>query len=230
MKILKTIYYKKYSKVSYSISGVDLIIDRIFAKQKKGIYVDLGCNHPIKHNNTYLLYKRGWKGINIDSDIKSIQEFNKFRPEDFNINALVSDREKKIKYFFYHDRSPLNTVDYLLVRKRKAKPKKIISKTTNTLNSIIENSPFSKNKINFLSIDIENHEYEALKNFKFNKYKIQCIVTELINSENKQIETQNQNLEYILKSKIYKLLIKNNYKLINWVNSDLVFINKNTKI
>ena len=73
MKILKTIYYKKYSKVSYSISGVDLIIDRIFAKQKKGIYVDLGCNHPIKHNNTYLLYKRGWKGINIDSDIKSIQ-------------------------------------------------------------------------------------------------------------------------------------------------------------
>ncbi len=230
MKILKTIYYKKYSKVSYSISGVDLIIDRIFAKQKKGIYVDLGCNHPIKHNNTYLLYKRGWKGINIDSDIKSIQEFNKFRPEDFNINALVSDRKKKIKYFFYHDRSPLNTADHLLVRKRKAKPKKIILKTTNSLNSIIENSPFSKNKINFLSIDIENHEYEALKNFKFNKYKIQCIVTELINSENKQIETQNQNLEYILKSKIYKLLIKNNYKLINWVNSDLVFINKNTKI
>ena len=100
MKILKTIYYKKYSKVSYSISGVDLIIDRIFAKQKKGIYVDLGCNHPIKHNNTYLLYKRGWKGINIDSDIKSIQEFNKFRPEDFNINALVSDRKKKNKILF----------------------------------------------------------------------------------------------------------------------------------
>ena len=32
------------------------------------------------------------------------------------------------------------------------------------------------------------------------------------------------------KSKIYKLLIKNNYKLINWINSDLVFIHKNSKI
>ncbi len=230
MKILKKIYYNKYSKTSYSISGVDLIIDRMFTKLKNGIYLDLGCNHPIKHNNTYLLKKRGWRGINIDSDTKSIQEFKKFRPEDFNINALISDKKKIIKYYFYHERSPLNTVDYLLVKRRKAKPKKIILKETSTLNSIIENSPFKKKKINFLSIDIENHEYDALKNFKFNKYKIDCIVIELINIKNKKIETQNQNLNYVLKSKIYNLLIKNNYKLINWVNSDLVFINKNSKI
>ena len=128
MKILKKIYYNKYSKTSYSISGVDLIIDRMFTKLKKGIYIDLGCNHPIKHNNTYLLHKRGWKGINIDSDTQSIQEFKQFRPEDFNVKALISNKKKKIKYYFYHDRSPLNTVDNLLVKKRKAKPKKIILK------------------------------------------------------------------------------------------------------
>ncbi len=230
MKILKKIYYKKYSKTSYAISGVDLIIDRMFSRLKKGIYLDLGCNHPIKYNNTYLLHKRGWRGINIDSDTKSIQEFKKFRPDDYNINTLISEKKSKIKYYFYHDRSPLNTVDYLLVKKRKAKPKRIILKETNTLNSIIENSPFQKNKINLLSIDIENHEYEALKNFRFNKYNIDCIVIEIINTKNKRIETQNQNLEYILKSKVYKLLIKNNYKLINWVNSDLVFINKRANI
>ena len=145
MKILKKIYYKKYSKTSYAISGVDLIIDRMFSRLKKGIYLDLGCNHPIKYNNTYLLHKRGWRGINIDSDTKSIQEFKKFRPDDYNINTLISEKKSKIKYYFYHDRSPLNTVDYLLVKKRKAKPKRIILKETNTLNSIIENSPFKKN-------------------------------------------------------------------------------------
>ena len=53
------IYYSKYSKTSYSISSVDLIIDRIFKDIKKGIYIDVGCNHRIKFNNTYLLYKRG---------------------------------------------------------------------------------------------------------------------------------------------------------------------------
>tara|TARA_B100001248_G_scaffold87247_1_gene64082 strand:+ start:973 stop:1665 length:693 start_codon:yes stop_codon:yes gene_type:complete len=230
MKILKKIYYKKYSKISYSISSVDLIVDRIFSKNRKGVYIDLGCNHPIKYNNTYLLHKRGWEGINIDSDSKSIEEFKKLRKKDHNVNELVSSKKNKIKYYFYHERSALNTVDPYIVRKRKAKPMMIINRETKTLNSIIENSPYKRSKINLLSVDIENHEYEALKNFKFNKYKIDCIIIELINTKSKKIETQNQNLEFILKSKIYKLLIKNKYKLINWVNSDLIFFHKNSKI
>ena len=230
MKILKKIYYKKYSKISYSISNVDLIIDRIFSKNRKGVYIDLGCNHPIKYNNTYLLHKRGWEGINIDSDRKSIEEFKKLRKKDHNVNELVSSKKDKIKYYFYHERSALNTVDPYIVRKRKAKPMMIINRETKTLNSIIENSPYKRSKINLLSVDIENHEYEALKNFKFNKYKIDCIIIELINTKSKKIETQNQNLEFILKSKIYKLMIKNRYKLINWVNSDLIFFHKNSKI
>ena len=57
IKNLKKLYYEKYTKKSYSISNVDLIIDRMFSKIKNGIFIDLGCNHPIKFNNTYLLYK-----------------------------------------------------------------------------------------------------------------------------------------------------------------------------
>ena len=225
--IFKKIYYNKYTKTSYSISGVDLIIDRMFSKMKKGVYIDLGCNHPIKYNNTYLLHKRGWEGINIDADEKSIKEFRNLRKKDHNVRALISSKKDKIKYYFYHERSALNTVDVRLVKKRKVKPKKIIIRETTTLNDIIENSPYRKSKLNLLSIDIENHEYEALKNFKFKKYNIDCIVIEILNISNKKIETQNQNLDFILKSKVYKLLKKNNYKFINWVNSDLVFVKKN---
>ena len=78
LNFLKKNYYKKYSKISYSISNVDLIIDRMFIKKKSGTFIDLGCNHPIKFNNTYLLYKRGWRGVNIDLDETSIKEFNNF--------------------------------------------------------------------------------------------------------------------------------------------------------
>ena len=46
----------------------------------------------------------------------------------------------------------------------------------------------------------------------------------------RKLETQNQTLEFVLKSSVYKLLKKNNYRLINWVNSDLIFFNKNSKI
>ena len=90
INLLKKLYYLKYSKKSYSISNVDLVIDRMFSNKLKGNFIDLGCNHPIKFNNTYLLYKRGWRGVNIDLDEKSIKEFNKIRRLDFNIKALVS--------------------------------------------------------------------------------------------------------------------------------------------
>ena len=52
----KKVYYEKYSKKSYSLSNVDLVIERIFKNKKNGVFVDVGCNHPIKYNNTYLLY------------------------------------------------------------------------------------------------------------------------------------------------------------------------------
>ncbi|MDB9937418.1 FkbM family methyltransferase [Candidatus Pelagibacter sp.] len=231
INLLKKIYYEKYSKKSYSISSVDLVIDRLFRNINKGIYIDIGCNHPIKYNNTYLLHKKGWKGINIDLDKTSINEFNLMRKNDHNVQEIVGsldDEEKEI--YYYHERSAINTLSKELVEKRPIKPREIIKKKSTSINTIIENSPFKDKKINFMSIDIENYEYEALKYFNFKKYNIDIIVTELTDLNQVKLETYNQSLTYILNTDLYKLLEKNDYKLINWVNSDLVFSKNNLKI
>ena len=226
LNIFKKIYYEKYSKKSYSISNVDLIIDRMFANKKEGIYVDVGCNHPIKFNNTYLLYKRGWNGINIDLDNDSIKQFNKLRKGDVNIKTLVtsSDGEEK-QLYFYHNRSAINTISQSLADKRVNKYKEIKTIKGSSLNSIIEKSKYKNSKINLLTIDIENYEYDALKNFNFDKYNVDVIVTEITDTTIDNLKTFNQSLEFILKSNLYKLLIKKNYKLVNWVNADLIFVN-----
>jgi len=228
---LKKIYYEKYTKKSYSISNVDLILERIFSKIKNGIYIDIGCNHPIKYNNTYLLYKKGWKGINIDLDIESIKEFKKFRPQDANICAVVSAKDgKKKNIYIYHSRSAINTVSKKLVDKRATKPKQIVKRVTRSLNNIIENTNFKNKKLNLLSIDIENYEYQVLSSFNFNKYKPDVVVAEIHNIKQKNLEIHTQSLDFILKSKIYKLMLKNNYKLVNWIQSDFVFVRKNLRI
>ncbi len=228
INFLKKIYYEKYSKKSYSISNVDLIVDRLFSKIKKGVYIDVGCNHPIKYNNTYLLHQKGWNGINIDLDKTSINEFNIMRKNDYNVQDLlvgsIDGEEKEI--YYYHERSAINTVSEDLAEKRQTKPREIIKKKTKSLNQIIKDSPFENKKIDFMSIDIENHEYEVLKNFNFLKYKIDVIVTEYTDMSQEKLEIHTQSLEYLLNTNLYKLLIKNNYKLVNWVNSDLVFIRK----
>ncbi len=227
INLIKKLYYEKYTKKSYSISNVDLIIDRLFSKVKKGCFIDLGCNHPIKFNNTYLLYKRGWRGINIDLDKESIDEFNKIRDKDYNVQSLISTNigeEKEI--YYYHSRSAINTLSSELLEQRKTKKDsiKILKEKTNTLENIIEKSPFKNQKINLLSIDIENHEYEALKNFNFSKFRIDVIVIEIHDLSQKKLEIYNQSLDFVINSNIYKLLTNNGYKLINWVNSDFVFV------
>ena len=224
MHFLKKIYYEKYTKKTYSLTGVDLIIDYLFKNIDKGVYVDVGCNHPIKYNNTYLLYKRGWSGINIDSDSSSIELFNKFRSNDFNIRNIVSEDESIKKLYFYHKRSALNTLSKELADSRSSKPLKIIEEKSVTLNKIIESSPFKNSKINLLSIDIENHEYEALKNFNFSKYNIDVLVVETTNTRLKKLEMYNQSLDFITTSEVYKLIVKNGYKLVNLIHSDMVFV------
>ena len=230
MKILKEFYYNKYSKKSFSISNVDLIIERIFSNLNHGIYLDIGCNHPIKYNNTYLLFKKGWKGINVDLDSESIKQFNLMRKNDHNVNVLVTSKDNEEKdLYFYHTRSAINTISKDLVEKRENKPKKIKKLKGMSINTIINNSPFQNEKINLLSIDIENYEFEALKEFNFDKYNVDVIVSEVTDMDSSKLELYNNSLEKITSSKIYELLIRNNYKLINWVNSDLVFVNKKSK-
>ena len=224
MTFLEKIYYERYTKKSYSLSNVDLIIDYLFKNINKGVYIDLGCNHPIKFNNTYLLYKRGWSGINIDSDFDSIKLFNKFRSNDFNVRNIVSDDESVKKLYYYHKRSALNTLNKDLVDSRASKPSKIIEEKSVTLNKIIEDSPYQNSKINLLSVDIENHEFEALKNFNFLKYKVDVLAVESTDTSQKKLEMYNQSINFITKSKVYNLIVKNGYKLINLIHSDLVFV------
>tara|TARA_B100000700_G_C14856261_1_gene766399 strand:- start:112 stop:807 length:696 start_codon:yes stop_codon:yes gene_type:complete len=229
MLTLKKLYYEKYSKKSYSLSNIDVVIDYMFKDIKKGIYIDIGCNHPIKYNNTYLLHKRGWCGINVDADKTSIKLFKEYRKNDHNIRSIVSNNTDIKKLYYYHDRSAINTLSKELVDKRSTKPQKIIEEKSITLNMIIENSPFKDKKINFLTIDIEGHEHNVLKNFNFSKYKIDLIVVEFLEKKLDIVEIFYQSIDSVIKSNIYNLLTKNDYKLVNWIHSDLIFVRNDFK-
>ena len=80
--------------------GEDKIIVKLLKEKKYGTYLDLGCFHPVRQNNTYKLYKSGWGGINIDLNPFTIDLFNVARPNDKNICAAVSSKKGKKKPFF----------------------------------------------------------------------------------------------------------------------------------
>ena len=222
---LNLIHKKILSKKFYfSFSGVDILIENIFRNQKNGFYIDVGCQHPIKNNNTYLLHKRGWSGINIDLDKDNIDLFNVSRISDDNINIAASNRINEVDLFFFHKKSPINTIDKRTSQFQKAKISSIKKIKTNTLNNIIKSSKYSNKKIDLLSIDVEGHELPVLEGLDFNKYSPNVIVVEYLDLNVSKLEIKNLNIENVINSEIYKFLTLKKYILVNSIYSDLIFI------
>ena len=237
--LLKSLYffihrfYNRKNSVNQSFTryGLDLLLKHFFRDKKKGIYIDVGCFHPKLANNTYLLYKKGWRGINIDVDSYTIEIFNYLRPRDYNKQIAVSDKSEVVDLYFYHDRSAINTLSKEMHESRAGKVSTIKKIKSETLNFIIENSPFKDNKINFLGIDVEGYEMNVLKGFDINKYRPDLIILEYIERtlKEKDQEFYNNKIQNLINSEIYKFMSLNNYSLINWVGFDLVFVSNDIR-
>jgi FkbM family methyltransferase len=209
-----------HRKIIYSNWSIDLAVDFFFKNKKKGIYIDVGCHLPLLNNNTLLLYRRGWSGINIDLDYNAIDTFNFLRKRDTNIQTCISNNEEEKELFFFHSRSAKNTLN----QQRGYGAREILKIQTKTLNSIIQKSTYADNEIDFLSLDVEGSELDVLKGFDIDKYKPKIIVAEFIPANIN--EFYEVNINDIINSDLYIYLTNKNYKLINWIHDDLMFMRK----
>jgi len=132
--LLQNLYLKNrcfLKRKSYSMDGEDVAIFGYFKNNKNGFYVDVGAYHPIERNNTMLLYRQGWEGINIDISSFSIKLFNHLRPRDINLNLAISKNEGDVEMYFQKKLSQLSTIKKNKAEKRfqgNIKIKKINSK------------------------------------------------------------------------------------------------------
>ena len=210
----------KSQKKSYSYGGCDLLINYIFKSKNNGFYLDIGCQHPISNNNTYLLYKRGWNGINIDLDKKNIELFNFHRPTDKNICACVSSKEEMVDMYFFHDGSPINTIEKKTVLNKKNFTVKKMKSTY--LNSLLKNIDI--NTIDYMNLDVEGHELDVLRGFDIKAYKPSVISVEYLDFKMKKLEFKNNILDNVLNSELYNYLKNSDYHFVNWTHADLIFV------
>ena len=103
---MATSLYDWFGKRSYAQSGEDIIAwgelknsknQKIKkAKGERGFYVDVGAYHPKLLSNTYLFYKKGWRGICVDPNPEMASLFRVARPRDVFLNVGVGgDKELK---------------------------------------------------------------------------------------------------------------------------------------
>jgi FkbM family methyltransferase len=200
--------FKYIFQKSYSQFNDDIFIKKFFQK-KIGTYVDIGCHHPFKLNNTYLLYKKRWNGLNIDLMKINIDLFNIWRPRDKNICAAISSKNKTSSVYIPNNNILSTEVSIVenyanMVKEHFKNP--FIKKKIKvfTFESIIKNHKIKLEKFDFLKIDIEGEDYKVLKNINLKKYN-----PELICIEDRIEKNENKNkIDKYLRSIKYKLIFR----------------------
>jgi len=209
-----------YRKDSYAQEGEDLVIDRLLEGKQSGFYVEVGCHHPHRFSNTYLFYKRGWRGVCIDPLPGTKILFNKNRPRDICIEIGVDEKEGELTYFMFNEPA-LNTFDeklaidrdnlkgYRLIEKAKIKVQSLAT-ILNGLNEIPS--------IDFLSIDVEGFDLEVLKSNDWDKFNPKIVIAECLTARLSDIHSDPVAL--YLNSLNYFIYAKTGYSIIFMKNEN----------
>ncbi len=201
-------------KYSYSFTGEDLILNNLYSPlvDYNGFYVEVGCNHPIFLSNTFIFYRKGWRGICIDAHPKMIKKWTYLRPRDRAVLALVSDTPKD-RNFYIIENDVLSTTEdmHLEAFEKENLSYEMRHYKPQTLTSILDelNAP---QEIDILSIDAEGHDFNVLKSLDFNKYKPQWIILE----DDFEIKSPES-------SPIYNFMVVKGYELVGFVLKNVYF-------
>ena len=174
--------YFKYQK-SYSQDGEDVVLAAYYhgKKRYKGFYVDVGAHHPVRFSNTWMFYRRGWRGINIDPTPDSMRPFRLLRRHDINLEIGIGAQPTQLVFYCFNEPA-LNTFDQTVARERDTgKPYRVV-KTVHVpvepLAAVLDKHLPPGQAIDFFTIDVEGLDLEVLKSNDWSKYKPEFVLVE----------------------------------------------------
>ena len=168
-------------RISYGYKAEDRLIESLLKPliTQNGFYVDIGCNEPRFLSNTFLLYRRGWRGICVDPNEKLIKKHRRIRPKDKALCAFVSDTETEVEFIML-DNETLSSGDFEHVEHAISSGHKITASfkmKSRRLTGILDklNAP---SNFDLLSVDAEGNDLYILQSLDFKKYSPKLVVVE----------------------------------------------------
>lgn len=153
---------------SWSQAGEDLALENSILSNSPGkFYLDIGAHDPNRFSVTRKLYSNGWTGIDIDGNSKYESEFNKFRSRNKFLNVCVGSRDTY--EFTIFSEGAISTANQDWVSKFKSEGAQEIAKVKvqgMSLRAILD-LPSVPKKVDFVNIDIEGADEDALRSIEF---------------------------------------------------------------
>ena len=177
-------YITQKLPVYYSQSKEDIQLNRLFFKNKRnGIYLEMGAINGVLYSNTKFFEDHlQWTGILIEPHPKMFKELQQNRPHNKLYNELVSCINEPLTFNLYDSnhvavcgvKTTLPKSDWFQFA---VHSEQSIIITPKTLTDIIKSSGVTH--IDFMSLDVEGHEYEVLQSWDFS-IPIHLILIEML--------------------------------------------------
>lgn len=170
--------------VHYSQEGEDIILARLLGGKNKGFFVDVGAHHPTRFSNTYELYRRGWRGINIDATPGSMKLFNRLRPGDLNLELAISDRKESMVFSMFQE-GALNTFDRKLSQNYISsgwEAAGTVELIPQPLTLVLDKYLEPGQKIDILSVDVEGEDLGVLRSNDWDRHCPEVVIIEALDT------------------------------------------------
>jgi FkbM family methyltransferase len=168
--------------VSYSQFGEDISAMKALRNVSRGFYVDVGAHHPLKLSNTALMHLAGWDGVNVEPRKEAIAEFDRYRPRALNLRAAIHNELDWVTLHTFRG-GRANTV--LADRAEKLAHTKEATGSEDvpamSLNELFDKHVPDDVRVNYLSMDIEGYDQEALLAFDLDRYRPDVLCVEVHN-------------------------------------------------
>jgi len=172
------------ASLHYSQEGEDIVLARLLGERSRGFYVDVGAHHATRFSNTYALYRKGWRGLNIDATPGSMESFCKMRPGDINLEVSISDQKDPLVFHMFRE-GALNTFDSALARSYIDggwEQKGSVEMVPKTLAQVLDEHLEAGQKIDLMNIDVEGEDLGVLKSNDWNKYCPEIVIVEALDT------------------------------------------------
>jgi len=173
------------ARVSFSQFGEDLLIKSALDlfRIENNSYLDIGANEPVRGNNTYLLYQRGYRGVLIEPNPRLFQKLITERPGDTALNVGIgfNTQEKATYYLFPEEHNALNTFseeEKNLIEAGGIKVEKVIEVPLQNINEIIS-THFGQGPA-VISIDVEGLDEAIIASLDFSRHAPDVVCVESI--------------------------------------------------
>jgi len=217
------------SYVSYAQVGEDRILNyilnhiRVEFRPDTVTYLDIGSNNYAHANNTYSLYRQGYRGVLVEANPSLIEQLKLNRPRDVVVNmGIGAESGKKIPFYSLTADGVSSFNKAFVDSVFEERPDLGIEETYQieliTINELIE-AHFNECPT-VISIDIEGDEYSALSCFDFMKYRPIVFVVEMIPFK-RHITIGTKCMD------IVELMDKNEYEELAFTGVNSVFVDRN---